>query len=260
MSGTSALEHWEGRPVEAWRSAWRLPALTILASVASTNDLLRDQALAGAAAGSTVLADHQTAGRGRLGRTWHTPAGRSLLGSVLLRPQGGEADAAAALSLRIGLALAEAIEQSAPVRVALKWPNDVLVDGAKVAGILCEAAVGFVVAGIGVNVAQQPAELPRDVDPPATSLAVAAGREVSRSALAGALFDSLRPLFTAPSRPLDQDELGRFAARDALRDRAVTVDGMRRGTARGLDPRGALVLEQDGRRRLLHAGTVRSLP
>ena len=258
MTAAPPLPQWEGRSLTAWRTAWQVPELRILESTTSTNDVLRELALAGAAAGTVVIAEHQTAGRGRLGRTWQAPPGRALLCSVLLRPASADAAAGAALPLRIGLAVAAALEQAAPVRATLKWPNDLLIDGAKVAGILCEAAAGFVVAGIGVNVAQRLSELPHDTDPPATSLRHACGLEIGRADVATALIAALRPLFAAPHGALDQAELARYAARDALRGRAVSVDGEPAGTVRGLDPRGALVVERDGTLRLVHAGTVRS--
>jgi BirA family biotin operon repressor/biotin-[acetyl-CoA-carboxylase] ligase len=158
------------------------------------------------------------------------------------------------------MGVAEALERVARVQVTLKWPNDVLIEGAKVGGILCEGTEDFVVAGIGINVAQARAELPADIDPPATSLALAGGAGVVRTAVASALVHALRPLFTAPLRALGSDEVARYHARDALRGRRVSVDGTPVGIARGISSAGALLLEDAGSVRPVHAGTVRSCP
>lgn len=259
MSTAATQAVWEGRTAAEWRRAWRLPELSIYPSAGSTNDLLRERALAGAAAGTVIIADFQSAGRGRLGRAWEAPPGCALLCSVLLRPEGGGGEAGGALPLRIGLLIAEAIDACAGVQCRLKWPNDVLVGSHKVAGILCESAPGYVIAGIGINVAQRRDQLP-DTDPPATSLALAAGRHVDRAALAGATFDALQPLLSAAHHDLAPADLARYRERDALYGCAVTVDGIPAGLARGVDGRGALLLEDGGAIRPLHAGTVRSDP
>jgi BirA family transcriptional regulator, biotin operon repressor / biotin---[acetyl-CoA-carboxylase] ligase len=140
--------------------------------------------------GAVVVADEQTEGRGRLGREWLAPAGTSLLFSVLLRP---EVDAARLpeLSLVAGRACAEAIAEAAGVETEVKFPNDVLVQGRKVAGILAEATEGRVVLGIGVNVRQRAGELPADARTPATSLLLETGREIDRAELLVAILDRL---------------------------------------------------------------------
>jgi BirA family biotin operon repressor/biotin-[acetyl-CoA-carboxylase] ligase len=133
-----------------------------LGAVPSTNDVARGHAERGEAAGLFVVADAQTAGRGRQGRTWQSPPG-NLYASLILRPQRPMAEAAS-LSLVVALALAEAVEALSAGRAAprLKWPNDVQVEGGKIAGILLEAAAGerghplWLVVGIGVNVLWSP--------------------------------------------------------------------------------------------------------
>ncbi len=145
-----------------------LPAgfrLLQLAEVASTNDVLRARALAGEPAGLVVIAEVQTAGRGRYGRSWSSPAG-NLYASVLLRPDRRPAEIAQ-LSLVAGIALLEALAERAPAgcKPRLKWPNDLLIDGAKVAGVLLESDAGpgergFVIIGTGVNITSAPADTP----------------------------------------------------------------------------------------------------
>lgn len=132
--------------------------------IGSTNAEVARRAADGAAEGLVVIADEQTAGRGRQGRRWRAPPGTSLMLSLLLRPRSS-VHRVALLPLVTGLAVAEAVEHLVPgARLALKWPNDLLVDGRKCAGILVEApAVGTVVVGIGINVdwrgVERPAEL-----------------------------------------------------------------------------------------------------
>jgi BirA family transcriptional regulator, biotin operon repressor / biotin---[acetyl-CoA-carboxylase] ligase len=136
--------------------------------------------------GTTVAADLQTHGRGRLGRTWEAPTGRALLFSVLLRPTPPMV-LWPELSLVAGDAAAAALRAEAGVAAELSHPNDVLVDGRKLAGILPEASSGRVVLGIGVNVNQTAEELPTETPKPPTSLQIETGREWSRATLLAAI-------------------------------------------------------------------------
>lgn len=142
--------------------------------------------------GTTVAADHQTEGRGRLGRTWTDRPGRALLFSLMLRPRV-EMARWPELSLVAGEAVAAAIGGGASVSA----PNDVMIGGRKVAGVLPEATTGRVVLGIGVNVNQRADELPADVVKPATSLFVELGREVERAALLAAILIELERRYDA---------------------------------------------------------------
>lgn len=146
--------------------------------------------------GAVAAADEQTAGRGRLGRRWYAPAGTSLLVSVQLRPDVPGSHLPE-LSLVAGGAVAEAIEAMAGVAPTVKFPNDVLVGGRKVAGVLAEARDGRVVLGVGVNVNVPERELPTDVETPATSLAAAAGRELDRAELLAELLERLERRYDA---------------------------------------------------------------
>ena len=158
----------------------------LVESCPSTQRLLKDDDPEGAVA----VADEQTEGRGRLGRRWLAPAGTSLLVSILLRPEV-EPARLPELSLVAGRACADAIAAVTGLEPEVKFPNDVLLSGRKVAGILAEASEGRVVLGIGVNVAQRPGELPPDARTPATSLAIGAGRTVDRAELLVALLERL---------------------------------------------------------------------
>jgi len=138
------------------------------------------------AEGTTVATDHQTAGRGRLGRVWQDVPGRALLFSVLLRPTV-EMARWPELSIVAGEAVASAIGTGAVV----SHPNDVMVEGRKIAGVLPEATAGRIVLGIGVNVNQRADELPRDAVKPPTSLRVELGRKTERAPLLAAILADL---------------------------------------------------------------------
>jgi len=152
----------------------------------STQRLLPEDAPEGAVA----VAEEQTEGRGRLGRRWFAARGTSILCSIVLRPDMDSARLPE-LSLVAGAAVAEAIETVTGLRPEVKFPNDILIGGRKVCGILAEARDGRVVLGIGVNVNIAPEQLPVDVDTPATSLLVETGREVDRAELLAAILDRL---------------------------------------------------------------------
>jgi len=169
--------------------------LHVVAEIGSTNDHVMAAGRAGAAEGLAVLADRQTAGRGRRGHSWASPAGIGLYTSILLRPSHSPARVPL-LTLVAGLGVAEAIEEIAGVASWLKWPNDVLVEGRKVAGILAEMAstdeqVSHVGIGIGINVNHGPRDLPEELFPAATSLRLAAGRSIPRGELAAAVYSGL---------------------------------------------------------------------
>jgi BirA family biotin operon repressor/biotin-[acetyl-CoA-carboxylase] ligase len=169
--------------------------------------------------GALVVADHQTAGRGRLGRSWDAPAGTALLFSVLLRPPPERP--APELSLVAGVAVADALERTLELAVQIKWPNDVMLRRKKIAGCLAEARDGAVVLGVGVNVSQSADELP----PRAGSVRTLTGRSVDREEL---LTQILRDLGTRYGAWREQGLDGVYdglGPRDFLRGRRVTVNG-----------------------------------
>ena len=144
-----------------------------LAETASTNDVARDWALAGAPDGALVVAARQTRGRGRRERTWDSPASTGLYASFILRPDW-PADQAPNLAIVAGMAAFRALERAGVKNLRMKWPNDVLADGKKICGVLVEPRLGagrieFAVAGIGINVGQGADDFPPDLRQPATS-------------------------------------------------------------------------------------------
>ncbi len=212
-----------------------------LRATTSTNDRARALAVAGAPHGALVSAGAQSAGRGRQGRTWAAPPGRALLLSLVLR------DYDPLLPLRAGLAVADLAGDAALV----KWPNDVLLGGRKLAGILVEARPqeGWAVLGMGVNVAVALGELPPELRERAATL----GRPPE--ALETALAELLAALERRLAEPV-ADCLAALRSRDALRDRPLRWAGGE-GTGAGIDDAGALLVRlADGSTRTLAAGEV----
>jgi BirA family biotin operon repressor/biotin-[acetyl-CoA-carboxylase] ligase len=158
----------------------------------STQRLLADDDPEGAIA----VTEEQTEGRGRLGRVWHAPMRTSVLVSIVLRPPV-ESPRLPELSLVAGGAVAEAIADVTGLQPAIKYPNDVLVGGRKVAGILAESSEGRVVLGIGVNVNQRQEQLPADAQTEPTSLRVETGDQVERAELLAAILRRLERAYTA---------------------------------------------------------------
>ena len=212
-----------------------------LRATTSTNDRARTLAAAGAPHGTLVTAAEQTAGRGRQGRTWAAPPGRALLMSVVLR----------APDRMLPLAAAVAVAEAAGPETAIKWPNDVLLHGRKLAGILAEARPqeGWAVLGIGLNVAVRTEDLPEDLRATAATLGLSPG---DVEAVLGRVLAALERALALERAAL----LDAWRARDALLGREVAwAEGS--GMAAGIDGDGRLVVDlPGGGRRALEAGEV----
>jgi len=209
-----------------------LPRVELLESTTSTLDVAHRIAARGAPAGTLVIANEQTAGRGRGGKSWQSSPGDGLWLTLVERP--ADASGLGVLSLRVGLAAAEALDRFASEPIRLKWPNDLYVDEKKLGGILVEArwreqAVEYVAIGLGVNV--QP---PRNVES-------AAGLEPGTDRLE--VLADLVPAVLAASRasgPLKADEMEEFDARDLARGRRCIEPAVGRVT--GITPTGELLV------------------
>lgn len=255
-------ETWEGCATATWQARWQLPELLIYSTIESTNDAARERAEAGAPACAVVLTDHQTAGRGRRGRGWHADPGQALLLSMVYALHGESAPGAA--PLRVGLAVARAVEAASGVQCSLKWPNDVLAGGRKIAGVLCEAGTtagkGWLVAGVGLNVHQRPMDFPAGIRDHATSVAAAAGFAVDRAQLGGHLVAAMTTIADQVGHSLEPETLDQITRRNALAGRRITVNGSDVGCVEGIAPGGGLVVRShDGSRRTLHTGTIQTL-
>jgi BirA family biotin operon repressor/biotin-[acetyl-CoA-carboxylase] ligase len=226
-------------------------ALLVRAVAESTNDLAWEALDTGAADGTVVIADEQTRGRGRAGRSWHAVPGKSLVLSLALR-LGGGAGPCGTIALAAGLALARGLDRLG-VRARLKWPNDLLLGGRKVAGILVEArpaATGgtAAVVGVGINVALEADDFPADLRDLATSL-VMEGHRVRREEVAAELLNALEPLWTEHQQGDRAAVLDAWCRRADFWGEPVTLrtpTGPLSGVACSLDEHGALVLRLEG--------------
>ena len=248
--------------------------------IGSTNDVVHELAVAGATEGLLVLADEQTAGRGRLDRSWWAPPGASVLMSLLLRP-ALSARMAGQLPMCLGLAAVEGIEDVTGLRPALKWPNDVVWDGRKLGGMLTELRVDgerldYAVLGLGLNVnltfdeppgrcreamAASAPIIPETFSTTAVSLRMAAGRPVDRAALVIALLERCEAWY---ERLLSGESLHTaWAARLDTLGRQVVVAlpaETLTGVAVGVTPEGALIVRRpDGTDETIWAGDVTTL-
>jgi BirA family transcriptional regulator, biotin operon repressor / biotin---[acetyl-CoA-carboxylase] ligase len=231
-------------------------------TIGSTNDVAASLAAAPESFGTVVIADTQTAGRGRRGRTWFSPAGSGLYVSVIVSPARAASDpdrATTLLTLAAGVALAEGVERATGLAPAIKWPNDLLVARRKLAGILAEAVGDAVVLGYGINVG--PAAYPPELRDRATSLETELGRPIDRAVVA------VETLAALASR-YDDLVSGRFdAILDAWRRRSPTHRGARvvwdtpagpqSGITDGIDALGALLVRVSDRVERIVAGEVR---
>jgi BirA family biotin operon repressor/biotin-[acetyl-CoA-carboxylase] ligase len=213
------------------------PSLVRLDRIGSTMDVLHELAQGGAPAGTAVVAAEQTGGRGSRGRGWASPRGGLWL-SLLFRPK--TAPGVELLSLRVGLAAAQALESLGAPQVALKWPNDLMLGDRKLGGILCEArwqgsAPGWVAAGLGLNVAN---EIPPLLGAVATSL-ISVLPDVTPDDLLVPMLAALREV-DPDAGPLTADERTRFQSRDWLHGRPLRAPA--EGVAAGLSPDGALLV------------------
>jgi len=229
----------------------------------STNELARREAEAGAAEGLVLVAEQQTAGRGRLGRAWVSPPG-GLWFSIILRPSLGVAQIPL-VGLAAAIATAAAIEETTGLHPRLKWPNDVLVGGRKVAGLLLEAgpvrrdSPAWLVAGIGINVNVAPEALPSRPRYPATSLAAATGGSADRGRLLRALLRRLNRDYDELRARGGEDILAQWRARSETLGRVVQVSTASEtieGLARDVDETGALLVRTRGADRRIVAGDV----
>ena len=228
-----------------------------LDTVDSTQSVAFALAERGAAERTVVVADQQLAGRGRRGRTWRAPAGTSLLASIVVRPRLPQS-LLSTLSLTTAVAVAEALRRVAKVDARLKWPNDVLVAGKKVAGILLESRMSggssvVTIIGVGINLGQR--EFPPDLAEGATSIALETGQAPSRESVLAALLEE----FDAWRARLEGEGFG--PVREAWRrlsdtlGRRVTVDTVT-GLAADLDTDGALLIDVAGTLTRVLAGVV----
>lgn len=234
-------------------------------SVDSTNLRAKELAAAGAPEGTVVIADQQSAGRGRLGRSFHSPAGSGIYLSLILRPEQSPAQLMH-LTCAVGVAVCDAIEEVCGLRPGIKWINDLVIDGRKLGGILVELAmdpitgkVAYAIVGIGLNCSQKTGDFPPELSDIATSLRQITGKEPDRPRLAAAMVKHLEIM----RRNLEEKAaiMERYRCDCVTLGKEVTVfrgNNARRGTALDIDPDGGLLVRysDSGTTEIVNSGEV----
>ena len=233
-------------------------------SIDSTNTLARELARQGAAHGTVLIADHQTGGRGRRGRSFHSPAGAGIYMSAILRPHCAPQEIMH-LTCAAAVAMCDAVEAAAGFRPRIKWTNDLVCGKRKIAGILTELGfdnsgnVDFAVIGIGINCLQQESDFPEEIRAIAGSLASVSGKKIDRAAVAAAMMDAL---YRMDLNLLSgtQDTLNHYRRDCITLGKEISLvrgDEIRHGTALDIDEEGALIVKfPDGRTETVNSGEV----
>lgn len=230
----------------------------------STNDRLKALARQGAPHGTVLIADRQTGGHGRLGRSFHSPGGMGVYLSILLRPQCAPQELMH-LTCATAVAMCDAVENACSLRPSIKWTNDLVYGTQKLGGILTELGlspqgrVDYAIIGIGINCCQQEESFPADIRPIAGSLAMVTGRDIDRNAVAAAMLKSLhrmsQTLLTGKT-----EMLRRYRENCITLGRDISLvrgDEVRHGTALDLDEEGALIVRfPDGHVETVNSGEV----
>lgn len=266
-STETVADSWEGCSAGDLASHLRLPAVHLFATVGSTNDVARRLAQTGAPSGTLVISEEQRVGRGRGSRSWASAPGLGLWISFLAR--GLDPAYMNLLPIEVALEAAAALDGWTAGAVRVKWPNDLILGGRKLGGILCEASwdghrLDHVVIGLGLNLLHSPEDFPESVRSTATSLRAANPRSISRFQVATAVIEGLR--VAASNRRVGPDAtIRQFASRDALIGLRVRIRDLESprvlasGIASGIDESGALLLREGGEIRPIRSGTVEVL-
>ena len=234
-------------PAETIARDLALPKVELFPSIGSTLDVAHERAAAGAPAGTLILADAQTAGRGRQGRAWTSEPGAGIWLTLIERPP--DRSSLDVLSLRVGIGIAESLEPLVGAPLRLKWPNDVYLGQGKLAGVLVEARwrgsdPDWVAIGVGLNI-RTPADQPQAAGLEATG--------VSRNQVLYAILPALRNAARGTG-PLTEDESEAFAERDLARGRRITAPV--EGLVEGINATGALVVLTEQGTTTIQAGSL----
>lgn len=233
-------------------------------SVPSTNELAAHLALKGTGEGTVIIAEAQTRGKGRMGREWHSPPGINLYTSAVLRPSWPPTKGPF-LTLAAAVAVSETLEDLYGLRPQIKWPNDILLSGKKVSGILTEMnteqdRVNFIILGIGINVNSSVENFPPSLRDRATSVREVLGKPVNRALCTASLYDHLDECYTLLQEHSLEGIRDKWEARSSLAGKLIQVSGpggVLRGHAGTLDSDGALLIEtDDGRKERIISGDI----
>ena len=234
-------------------------------SIESTNTLAKQLAADGAAHGTVLIADHQTGGRGRLGRSFHSPAGSGIYMSVILRPDCAPQELMH-LTCAAAVALCDAVERSCGIRPGIKWTNDLVCGKQKIAGILTELGLGtggkvnYAIIGIGINCCQDVSDFPEEIRSVAGSLHSVTGKSIDRASVAAAMMDALyrmdQILLTEKASLMDAYRRDCMTLGQSVS--VVKADGaVRHGTALDIDEDGGLLIRfTDGSEETVTSGEV----
>jgi BirA family biotin operon repressor/biotin-[acetyl-CoA-carboxylase] ligase len=245
VNGSASTVLFDGRTADELAATLHVPRVVLFAKVGSTLDITHQLGDEGAVAGTLVLADEQTAGRGRLGRSWQSDRGAGIWLTLLERP--AHDDALGVLALRLALALAPALETYADAPLQLKWPNDIFTGDKKLAGVLVEARwrgprLDWLAVGVGINLRA-----------PERFGGASLTDGVDRVAVLRDIIPGLRSAVSSLG-PLTENELARFRARDLALGRQSTAPG--RGIVAGVRADGALLVDGSAGREAYHAGSL----
>ena len=244
-------------------SRWMGRNCIFLETVDSTNNYLKRAAEDGAVNGTLAVAEEQTGGKGRRGRSWETPKGTNIAMTILLRPEI-RPEHASRLTLLMAMAVVRGIQKETGLQAGIKWPNDVVVDGHKVCGILTEMNtevdyINYVVIGTGINVNQT--EFPEEIREIAGSLKLSAGHPVARAGLIASIMEELEDLYEVFLKTEDlsalKDEYNRNCVTCGHEIRVLEPGHEYTGVARGINAMGELLVEkEDGTITEVYAGEV----
>ena len=234
-------------------------------SCSSTNDLTKELAISGEEEGTVVVSEEQTRGRGTKGRSWYSPRKKGLYLSLLLYPSQPQISL---LPLMAGLAANDAIFESAGIRVGLKWPNDLIWEKKKLGGILCESGflgnqASYVIVGIGINLDQRREDFPEEIRSLATSLKLITKRDIDRKEFLQELCKALNRWYRLFQERRNEEIVRSFQDYSILplgeRVELLTETEEVLGTYAGIDSKGGLILEREGKRMTFFSGEVRSI-
>ncbi|MEE8404809.1 MAG: biotin--[acetyl-CoA-carboxylase] ligase [candidate division Zixibacteria bacterium] len=232
-------------------------------SLKSTNDLASQMAAGCTGEGEVITSEKQTLGRGRLGRSWHSPEKVGAYVSIILRPKMSP-DKAPGLSIMTALAAAETFEKYCPGKVKIKWPNDILLGNRKVAGVLTELftkqnKINYVVVGIGININQKQTDFPQTIRKLATSLRQVSGKKINRAELTAEFLEHFEKEYKSYPKSQLGGSLKRIRAYSSLLGQTITLktgDKSLTGQAIDIDRTGALIVEVDGEKVTVSGGEV----
>ncbi len=231
-------------------------------SCPSTNALAKDLSLSGEKEGTVIISEEQTQGKGTKGRSWYSARKKGLYLSVILYPSSPDISL---LSLMTGLAASDAIFSSLDIKISLKWPNDLVWEGKKLGGILCESGylgnrVNYAILGMGLNVNHERGDFPEEIRQQAVSLKLITEKDIDEEQLLGNLWQMLNHWYGQFLLERREGIVNAFQEKSVLelgREVTVDMDGEKiSGIYRGINPQGGLILESEGEKKILFSAEV----